>query len=124
MICSQHRSRLAFGKFLPLKQVKVKGIGPETKTMIEGSTHMGRNVKLVGTLSMAGVKRGGQPKATVAPEDIVKEDPLFNMNGSMNCIVIETKDTGTITLSGRGAGGMETATSVVSDILALSTKRS
>ena len=42
--------------------------------------------------------------------------------GGVNCIVIETKDTGTITLSGRGAGGSETATSVVSDILALAVK--
>ena len=112
-------SRLAFGRFLPLSQVKVKGIGPETKTLIEGAIHLGRNVKLVGTLSMVGVGPGKLPKATVAPEEVVKEDPLFNINGSMNCIALETKDTGTITLSGRGAGGKETATAIVNDILVI-----
>jgi homoserine dehydrogenase len=55
----------------------------------------------------------------VAPEEVVKEDPLFNINGSMNCIALETKDTGTITLSGRGAGGKETATAIVNDILVI-----
>jgi homoserine dehydrogenase len=112
-------SRLAFGRFLPLSQVKVKGIGPETKPLIEGAIHLGRNVKLVGTLSMVGVGPGKLPKATVAPEEVVKEDPLFNINGSMNCIALETRDTGTITLTGRGAGGKETATAIVSDILAI-----
>jgi len=112
-------SRLAFGKFLPLSQVKVKGIGPETKTLIAGAIHLGRNVRLVGTLSMVGVGPGKAPTATVAPEEVVKEDPLFNINGSMNCIALETRDTGTITLSGRGAGGKETATAIVNDILAI-----
>jgi homoserine dehydrogenase len=114
--------RLAFGKFLPLEKVSVSGIGPQTKPMIESAKHMGHNVKLVGTLIMNKAKFGDLPKAIVAPEDLVKEDPMFGINGSMNCIVIETKDTGTITLSGRGAGGGETATSVVSDILALAVK--
>jgi homoserine dehydrogenase len=112
-------SRLAFGKFLPLSQVKVKGIGPETKTLIAGAIHLGRNVRLVGTLSMVGIGPGTAPTATVAPEEVVKEDPLFNINGSMNCIALETRDTGTITLSGRGAGGKETATAIVNDILAI-----
>jgi len=112
-------SRLAFGKFLPLSQVKVKGIGPETKTLIAGAIHLGRNVRLVGTLSMVGIGPGKAPTATVAPEEVVKEDPLFNINGSMNCIALETRDTGTITLSGRGAGGKETATAIVNDILAI-----
>jgi homoserine dehydrogenase len=114
--------RLAFGKFLPLEKVSVTGIGPETMTMIEASKHHGHNVKLVGTLTMDKAKPGALPKAVVAPEELVKEDPMFGVNGSLNCIVIETKDTGTITLSGRGAGGSETATSVVSDILALAVK--
>lgn len=112
-------SRLAFGRFLPLSQVKVKGIGPETKTLIAGAIHLGRNVRLVGTLSMVGLGPGKLPKASVAPEEVVKEDPLFNINGSMNCIALETRDTGTITLSGRGAGGKETATAIVNDILAI-----
>jgi len=115
-------SRLAFGKFLPLDKVSIKGIGPETMDMVEAAKHMGHNVKLVGTLTMNKAKFGDMPKAVVGPEELVKEDPMFGVNGSLNCIVIETKDTGTITLSGRGAGGSETATSVVSDILALAVK--
>jgi homoserine dehydrogenase len=114
--------RLSFGMFLPLEKVSVTGIGPETMDMIEAAKHMGHNVKLVGTLTMNKAKYGDLPKAVVAPEELVKEDPMFGVNGSLNCIVIETKDTGTITLSGRGAGGSETATSVVSDILALAVK--
>lgn len=114
--------RLAFGKFLPLDKVSITGIGPETMKMVESAKHMGHNVKLVGTLTMNKSKPGEHPKAVVAPEELVKEDPMFGVNGSLNCIVIETRDTGTITLSGRGAGGSETATSVVSDILALAVK--
>jgi len=52
----------------------------------------------------------------VAPKEIPVEDPLC-VNGTLNAISFTSEHSGTQTIIGRGAGGMETASSILRDLL-------
>ncbi|MBA4459193.1 MAG: homoserine dehydrogenase [Nitrosopumilus sp.] len=53
---------------------------------------------------------------TVAPKEIPNDDPLC-VNGTLNAIAFTSEHSGTQTIIGRGAGGMETASSILRDLL-------
>ena len=53
---------------------------------------------------------------TVGPKEIPKDDPLC-VNGTLNAIAFTSEHSGTQTIIGRGAGGMETASSILRDLL-------
>ena len=52
----------------------------------------------------------------VAPKEVSIEDPLF-VNGTLNAIAFTSEHSGTQTIIGKGAGGMETASSILRDLL-------
>ena len=52
----------------------------------------------------------------VAPKEIPNDDPLC-VNGTLNAIAFTSEHSGTQTIIGRGAGGMETASSILRDLL-------
>jgi len=52
----------------------------------------------------------------VAPQEIPVDDPLC-VNGTLNAISFRAEHSGTQTIIGRGAGGMETASSIIRDLL-------
>ncbi len=52
----------------------------------------------------------------VGPKEISNEDPLC-VNGTLNAIAFTSEHSGTQTIIGRGAGGMETASSILRDLL-------
>jgi len=110
-------SRVVFGKFFPLDKVDVEGIGPGIGARVEGAKHHGKKVKLIGYLCRSGEEEG--PKAFVRPEEIGQTSCFYRIDGNDNMIKLSTYETGDINISGRGAGGKETATAVVSDMLAL-----
>lgn len=112
-------SRLVFGKFLPLKDVEVHGIGPQTEDRLVKAKHRGKKLKLVGSLDMRDLKEGDLPVGCVMLEEIGQKDRLYIYDGTENCILLDTKDTGMIIICGRGAGGPETATAVISDLLSI-----
>ena len=53
---------------------------------------------------------------TVSPKEISLEDPLC-VNGTLNAISFTSEHSGTQTIIGRGAGGIETASSIIRDLL-------
>jgi len=53
---------------------------------------------------------------TVSPVQVSNEDPLC-VNGTLNAIAFTSEHSGTQTVIGRGAGGMETASSILRDLL-------
>ena len=53
---------------------------------------------------------------TVSPIEISVDDPLC-VNGTLNAISFTSEHSGTQTIIGRGAGGMETASSILRDLL-------
>jgi len=52
----------------------------------------------------------------VSPKEISIDDPLC-VNGTLNAIAFTSEHSGTQTIIGRGAGGMETASSILRDLL-------
>jgi len=52
----------------------------------------------------------------VAPREVSIEDPLC-VNGTLNAIAFTSEHSGTQTIIGKGAGGMETASSILRDLL-------
>jgi len=52
----------------------------------------------------------------VSPREISLDDPLC-VNGTLNAIAFTSEHSGTQTIIGRGAGGMETASSILRDLL-------
>ncbi len=53
---------------------------------------------------------------TVSPRQIPDDDPLC-VNGTLNAIAFTSEHSGTQTIIGKGAGGMETASSILRDLL-------
>jgi homoserine dehydrogenase len=58
-------------------------------------------------------------RAKVSPEKIDLSDPLANVNGVTNALTYNTDSLKEITIIGRGAGGAETGSGILSDLLAL-----
>ncbi len=52
----------------------------------------------------------------VGPKEVSNEDPLC-VNGTLNAIAFTSEHSGTQTIIGKGAGGMETASSILRDLL-------
>ena len=52
----------------------------------------------------------------VGPKEVPNDDPLC-VNGTLNAIAFTSEHSGTQTIIGKGAGGMETASSILRDLL-------
>jgi len=55
-------------------------------------------------------------KLVVGPKEVSNDDPLC-VNGTLNAIAFTSEHSGTQTIIGKGAGGMETASSILRDLL-------
>ncbi len=64
------------------------------------------------------LRSGDAIELRVHPALVVRRDsPLANINGVLNAVALEGRALGPCLLSGRGAGAMATAVSVVADVL-------
>jgi homoserine dehydrogenase len=64
-----------------------------------------------------GRDRGDEVELRVHPALVRRETPLANVSGVLNAVALEGRALGPLLLSGRGAGALPTAVSVVADIL-------
>ncbi|MFC3478153.1 homoserine dehydrogenase [Halobacterium litoreum] len=94
-----------------LADVAVEGITDLPPSALELAAEDGRTVRLVGEVT------GGE--ARVGPR-LVPENDTLAVSGTMNIVQLETEHAGRLNLSGRGAGGPETATAVLADVDRLS----
>ncbi len=95
-------------KKITLKDVDRTGIREVTLQMLDDAAKRGNTIKLIGSID------GG--KATVKPTEIPKNDPLC-VSGVLNAVTFQTEYAGAQTLVGKGAGGIETASAVLRDLL-------
>ena len=100
-------SNYILGASLSLKDVKIKGITEVSNENVDKAKAKGNTVKLIGRM---------EKMATVSPEEIPVTHPL-NVSGTFNAISFNTHPAGEITLVGKGAGGKETASSVIRDLI-------
>ena len=113
-------SCLAFGTSLDFKGVKTEGIDHISIEDIEEAHLIGYKIKLLATAEY----HKKLLRQEVSPKLIRKESPIAQVNGSTNIIAIEGEEIGTTIFSGPGAGMGPTASSVVSDLVAIASRKS
>lgn len=97
-----------FGQAATYRDVEVTGITKITPEALELASKNNYVVKLI--------CEAGNGTLTVAPRLVPKKHPLA-VGGALNVASILTDLAGRITISGKGAGSIETASSILSDIL-------
>jgi homoserine dehydrogenase len=97
---------LAGGGF-SLADATVEGITGVPGRALELAAEDGRTVRLIGEATRGSVRVGPR---------LVPEHGTLAVSGTRNIVQIETENAGRLNLSGRGAGGPETASAVLADI--------
>ncbi len=100
-------SNYILGTGLSINDLDIKGITEVSSKDVQSAKARGKVVKLLGSVDK---------KARVAPEEIDVSHPL-NVSGTFNAILFDTHPAGEITLVGKGAGGKETASAVLRDLI-------
>jgi homoserine dehydrogenase len=95
-------------KKITLKDVDRTGIRDVSLKALDEAAKKGNTLKLIGAID--------DKEATVKPTEIPKTNPLC-VSGVLNAVTFFTEFAGEQTLVGRGAGGMETASAVLRDLL-------
>jgi homoserine dehydrogenase len=94
-------------KKVTLKNVKIQGIRNVTLQALEEAANKGCTVKLIGSIN---------DNLKVMPTEISRHDPLC-VGGVLNAVTFVSEFAGEETVIGRGAGGMETASAILRDLL-------
>jgi homoserine dehydrogenase len=106
-------ARLAFSAAVSLDQVTYEGIERITPDDIAYARELGLSLKLVGSAERV----DGGVAVHVYPAFLYAEHPLASVNGAFNAVTIESPAITEITLSGPGAGGIQTASAVLGDVV-------
>jgi homoserine dehydrogenase len=106
-------ARLAFGAAVGLDQVSYEGIERITVDDIEYASELGLSLKLIGSAE----RIDGGVAVHVHPAFLYADHPLASVNGAFNAVTIESPAITEITLSGPGAGGIQTASAVLGDVI-------
>jgi len=94
-------------KKVTIKDVKIKGIRDVSSQNIADASKKGSTIKLIGSI---------EESLKVEPTQISKHNPLA-VDGALNAVTFVSESAGEQTIIGRGAGGMETASAVLRDLL-------
>lgn len=91
-----------------ISDVKIQGIRGLPLAQVQEARRKGKVIKLIAQINADGL--------SVGPQEIPADSPL-NVGGSLNCLGLELKTGGEVALVGRGAGGPETATAILRDLI-------
>ncbi len=100
---------------LRLQDVQRSGISSITSAKIQAAKQADKRWKLVASLTMD----GDQVLASVQPEQLPLSDPLSHIMDTGNALTFSTDLLGDVTISGPGAGSIETGYSILSDLLTI-----
>ena len=106
-------ARLAFGAPVRLEQVRYEGIRRITPDDMEYARELGLALKLIGTAE----RIDGSLSVRVYPAFLYPGHPLASIGGPFNAVTVESPAITEITMSGPGAGGPQTATAVLGDVV-------
>jgi homoserine dehydrogenase len=90
-----------------LDDAEVEGIADLPGNALDLAAEDGRTIRLIGEATPGGVRVGPR---------LVPEHGTLAVSGTRNIVQLETEHAGRLNLSGRGAGGPETATAVLADV--------
>jgi homoserine dehydrogenase len=106
-------ARLAFDTPVALSDIPYEGIEHLTADDLEYARELGLGLKLIGTAERV----DGGLSVRVHPAFLYGAHPLASINGPFNAVTIESPAITEITLSGPGAGGPQTASAVLGDVI-------
>ena len=96
------------GMKVTLPDINCSGIRKVTSADIKSADKKKCAIKLIASCDEKGL--------VVGPREIPNDDPLC-VNGTLNAIAFTSEHSGTQTIIGKGAGGTETASSILRDLL-------
>jgi homoserine dehydrogenase len=108
-------ARLAFSTPVHFDQVVYEGIEHITADDIAYARELGLSLKLVGTAERV----DGGISVRVHPVFLYGGHPLASVQGPFNAVTIESDAITEVTLSGPGAGGPQTASAVLGDVVSV-----
>ena len=97
-----------------IDDVRFEGIEQITRGDIAYARELGLALKLIGTAER--LPEGISVR--VHPAFLYAGHPLASVGGSFNAVTVEAEAITEITMSGPGAGGMQTASAVLGDVIA------
>jgi homoserine dehydrogenase len=95
------------GMKVTMPDINCTGIRKVSTEDIKKADKNNCSVKLIATCNK---------ELVVGPKEVSNDDPLC-VNGTLNAITFTSEHSGTQTIIGKGAGGMETASSILRDLL-------
>jgi homoserine dehydrogenase len=110
-------ARLAFGAPVHLEDVRYEGIEHLQLDDLEYARELGLGLKLIGTAE----RREGGLSVRVHPVFLYAGHPLSSVSGPFNAVTVESETITEITMSGPGAGGRQTASAVLGDVVSVMT---
>ena len=106
---------VAFGSRVTLDDVKFEGVERITSAHVGAAKQMDMVVRLVGRATLV---EGGYD-VRVSPALVDRAHPLASVEGAFNAVMLQGDAIREITLEGPGAGGIETASAVVADLVSV-----
>ncbi|MGM9929187.1 MAG: homoserine dehydrogenase [Bacillus sp. (in: firmicutes)] len=106
---------LGFSMKIDLDDVTVKGISEITEEDLAYSKRLGYTIKLIGIAS----RTGDKVEVSVQPTLLAETHPLASVNDVYNAVYVYGEAVGETMFYGPGAGSLPTATSIVSDLVAV-----
>jgi homoserine dehydrogenase len=106
-------ARLAFDTPVHFDQVSYDGIEHIQPDDLEYARELGLGLKLIGTAE----RIDGGLSVRVHPAFLYPGHPLASVNGPFNAVTVESDTITEITMSGPGAGGPQTASAVLGDVI-------
>jgi homoserine dehydrogenase len=106
---------VAFGSRVLLDDVQCRGIETIEPAHVAAAAAFGMAVKLIGIATLA----ENAVDVRVQPALVEQAHPLAGVEGSSNAVVLQGDAIREVTLGGPGAGGIETASAVVADLVSV-----
>src|SRR5919198_6350118 len=106
---------VAFGSRVTLADVDYHGIEGITPAHVAAAREMDMVVRLVGAATLV----DGKLDLRVRPSLVDRRHPLAAVDGPFNAVMLQGDAIREITLEGPGAGGIETASAVVADMVSV-----
>ncbi len=118
---------LAFHTAVPIDAVHREGITAIDKTVMDAARGAGYVVKLLAVCErLDGVAESPSGEAIsvrVAPALVPREHPLASVHGANNAVFVQAEAAGNLMFYGAGAGGVQTASAVLGDVVSAARRR-
>jgi homoserine dehydrogenase len=108
-------ARLAFHSPVTLSEVNYEGIESIKPADLAYAKELGLSLKLLGVAE----RRDGGISVRVFPCFLYRGHPLAPIEGPFNAVMVEAPAITEVTMSGPGAGGVQTASAVLSDVVSI-----